>query len=313
MKFFECLCPRKFKVATCGFALLVLASALPVLSASLTSAEVSECIGKMSFFRSPPRGAGFFLADCNGRWTNHYFVTAAHVWGKLDKEAREQGLQLFLQVKAAESGATIGAYLGTDNVRFCPDLDIAYVQVYGSEYNRSAGRGYREVVLDRKLVGRTAVSLDDLGPDICHLLPSNALAQCGVGVGTELLGFCMRAGEIVDADNLPPWAEGCRETRGQVLEMARMMRFDDRTPSAPYYQISNMIVEGDSGSPVFAMLGIRGDRRYAVVGLVTGYKFTPIPGTGLAVREGWITSSDYIIKALPAPSAENAMDCPSGN
>ncbi len=309
----ECPCPRKVNVAPCCFAILVLAFTPPVLSASLTTAEVSESIGKISFFRSPPRGAGFFLADCNGRWTNHYFVTAAHVWGKLDQEAREHGLQLFLQVKAAAAGATIGAYLGTDNVRFCPDLDIAYVQIYGVEYNRASGRGYREVVLDRGLASRKAVSLDDLGSDICHLLPSNALVQCGLGVGTELLGFCMRAREIVDADNLPPWAEGCRETRGQVLEMAKMMRCDDRTPPAPYYQVSNMVVEGDSGSPVFAMLGVRENRKYAVVGLVTGYKFTTIPGTGLAVREGWVTSSDYIIRALPVPSSDNAMDRPSGD
>ena len=292
-------------------ALPLLFLALHAIASPMKPEEVSECIGKMSFFRSPPRGAGFFLADCNGRWTNHYFVTAAHVWGKLDQEAREHGLQLFLQVKAAGSGATIGAYLGTDNVRFCPDLDIAYVQVYGAEYNRAAGRGYSEVVLDRDLARRKTVSLDDLRPDVCHLLPSNALVKCGLGVGTELLGFCMRAKEIVDADNLPPWAEGCRETRGQVLEMARMMRCDDRTPPAPYYQVSNIIIEGDSGGPVFAMLGDAAVRRYAVIGLVTGYKFTPIPGTGLAVREGWVTSSDYIIKALPPPSESNKMDAPS--
>ena len=74
-----------------------------------------------------------------------------------------------------------------------------------------------------------------------------------------------------------------------------------------------MIVNGDSGGPVFALPGSRENRRYAVTGLVTGYKFTPIPGSGLSVREGWITSSDCIIRALPAPSAQNAMDRPSGN
>ena len=311
MKIHECLCSRKVNVAPCCFALLVLVSALPVLSASLTPAEVSESIGKICFFRYPPRGAGFFLADCNGRWTNHYFVTAAHVWGKLARESAEHNLMMCLQVKAAESGASLCAYLGTDAVRFCPDLDIAYVQVYSAEFNRKFGRGYREVILDRGLLEKQNISIDDLGSDMCHLLTSNMLVQCGLGVGTELLGFCMRAREIVDADNLPPWAEGCRETRGQVLEMARMIRFDDATPNAPYYQVSNMVVEGDSGSPVFAMLGVLENRKYAVVGLVTGYKFTPIPGTGLAVREGWVTSSDYIIKALPVPSRLNNMDAPS--
>ena len=292
-------------------AALLLAAALPALAAPLTPEEVSECFAKISFHMMPPRAAGFFLADCNGRWTNHYFVTAAHVWGKLEREAAEQNLQMCLQVKSVAANATIGAYLGTDDVRFCHNLDIAYVQVYSAAFNRKYGRGYREVVLDRELIGKKAVTLDDLRPDVCHLLPSNALVQCGLGVGTELLGFHMRVNEIRDAVNLPPWTDGYRERRGQVLEMAKMMRFDDVTPHAPYYQVSNIVIEGDSGGPVFAMLGKRGEYRYAVIGLVTGYKFNPIPGTGLAVREGWVTSSDYIIKALPAPSRENNLDAPS--
>ena len=292
-------------------ALPLLFLALHAIASPLKPEEVSECFAKMSFHMAPPRGAGFFLADCNGRWTNHYFVTAAHVWGRLAREAAEHNLMMCLQVKAANANATLGAYLGTDAVSFCPDLDIAYVQVYSAEHNRKFGRGYREVVLDRRLLEKGDVAIGDLDQDVCHLLPSNALIRCGLGVGTELLGFHMRANEITNAVCLPPWTDGYRERRGQVLEMARMMQFDALTPFAPYYQVSNLIIEGDSGGPVFAMLGGGEDRRYAVIGLVTGYKYFPIPGTGLAVREGWVTSSDYIIKALPPPSESNNMDAPS--
>lgn len=299
------------RMGSLRFKVLALVLALPVFGKPLTSAEVSECAGKISYVMKPPSGAGFFLADCNGRWTNHYYVTAAHVWGPLSLHAAKHRLRLGLQMKAAGADATVGAPLGTDDIRYCHNLDIAYVQVYGSVYNHDVGRGYREVILDRKLLGKPSISLADLREDLCYLLPSNALVQCGMGEGTETLHFYMRAKEIKDGINLPPWTDGCRERRGQILEMAKMLRFDERTPLAPYYQVSNVVIGGDSGGPVFALLGDYPNYHYAVFGLVTGWKDVPIGETGIKARESWITASDYIIEALPVPSRENNMDAPS--